>query len=195
MRKGTVMNIYDFGYGPVSAHRHSNGGGWVADTATVADTAHVGLNACVSGNAYVSGNSRVSGNAQVYDNAYVSGNALVYGNAEVFGYAQVHGNSRVFGYALVSGNAKVYDNAYVSGNSRVSGNALVSKTPVRISRSDGYDFVIVPCADNVDRIIAGCHYFTFEEAYNHWNKEHPNYEETTIILEALKKLYELQKTS
>jgi hypothetical protein len=30
-------------------HQHKNGGGWVANTATVADSAHVGPNARVSG--------------------------------------------------------------------------------------------------------------------------------------------------
>ena len=35
---------YDFddGEGPVAAHRHPNGGGWVADSATVAESAFVG---------------------------------------------------------------------------------------------------------------------------------------------------------
>ena len=48
---------YDFndGNGPVPAHRHSNGGGWVADTATVADTAYLGPTAHVYGNARVYG--------------------------------------------------------------------------------------------------------------------------------------------
>ena len=29
------MNTYDFGNGPVAAHKHPNGGGWVADSAKV----------------------------------------------------------------------------------------------------------------------------------------------------------------
>ena len=40
---------YDFGAGPVPAHQHPNGGGWVADTARVADTAYVGPYAKVAG--------------------------------------------------------------------------------------------------------------------------------------------------
>ena len=161
----TTTFDFEIGDGPVPAHQHPNGGGWVADSATVSDTAFVAPNALVFGNAQVSGNSQVCDNAQVY------ANALVYGNA------QVHGDARV------------YDNA------RVHNNARVSKTPVRVPRSDGYDFILVPCSDGKDRIIAGCRYFTIEEAYNHWNKEHKMFEETTIILEALKKLYELQKSS
>ena len=47
------MTTYDFGFGYVPAHRHLNGGGWVADTASVAETAYVGPNALVSGNAYL----------------------------------------------------------------------------------------------------------------------------------------------
>ena len=44
----------------VPAHQHPNGGGWVADTATVDSTAYVGPDAYVSGNARVSGDARVS---------------------------------------------------------------------------------------------------------------------------------------
>ena len=51
---------FDFGCGPVPAHRHVNPGGaiggWVADTA------------------------RVSGNARVYGNAWVSGDAEIAGS-------------------------------------------------------------------------------------------------------------------
>ena len=58
-----MMTQFDFGDGPVPAHQHANGGGWVADTASVAVTAYVGPD------------------ARVYDNARVSGNARVYGDA------------------------------------------------------------------------------------------------------------------
>ena len=33
------MTTFDFGKGPVPAHQHPNGGGWVADTATVFENA------------------------------------------------------------------------------------------------------------------------------------------------------------
>jgi tetrahydrodipicolinate N-succinyltransferase len=71
------MTKFDFkdGKGPVPAKKHSNGGGWVADTATVAETAFVGPDALVFGNARVSGNARVYGNAWVYGYAQVSGDA------------------------------------------------------------------------------------------------------------------------
>lgn len=45
---------FDFGQGPVNAHQHSNGGGWVADSATVTPTAFVGPEARVFDEARVS---------------------------------------------------------------------------------------------------------------------------------------------
>ena len=54
------MSTFDFGFGPVPAHQHTNGGGWVADTARVDDSAYVGPDARVSGNAQVSGNAKIA---------------------------------------------------------------------------------------------------------------------------------------
>lgn len=82
---------FDFGdgAGPVAAHRHANGGGWVADTARVEVSA------------YVSEEARVSGEARVFGRARVSGQALVSGQAQVFGQARVSGEARVSGRAWV----------------------------------------------------------------------------------------------
>lgn len=56
-----LFDFQDFqdGNGPVRAHRHPNGCGWVADTAFVADTVYVGPEARVYGNAQVSGDARI----------------------------------------------------------------------------------------------------------------------------------------
>ena len=66
---------FDFGNGPVPAHRHTNPdgslGGWVADTATVSPTAWV------SDNAWVYDNAKVSGYAEVPDGVRVSGNTVL----------------------------------------------------------------------------------------------------------------------
>ena len=83
------MSTFDFGFGPVPAHQHTNGGGWVADTARVEDSAYIGPSAQVTGNARVSGNAQVSGDAQVSGNARVSDNAWVSGNAQVSGNAKI----------------------------------------------------------------------------------------------------------
>ena len=91
---------FDFGEGPVPAHRHPNLGrklgGWIANTARVSRT------------------------------ATVDSTALVYGTATVCDFAQVYGNARVYGSATVSGNANVCGNAHVCGDARISGSAQVS---------------------------------------------------------------------
>lgn len=37
-----AQQFFDFGGGPVPAHRHIHGGGWVAETARVGDSVFVG---------------------------------------------------------------------------------------------------------------------------------------------------------
>ena len=71
------MKTFDFGCGPVPAHRHSNGRGWVADTAYVKASAYVGGNARVFGLARVSESARIFGLAHVFGSACVD--EYVYG--------------------------------------------------------------------------------------------------------------------
>jgi len=61
------MTKFDFndGNGLVPAHQHINGGGWVADSASVSDTAYIGPNARVCGNALVLFDAQVGGYAVV----------------------------------------------------------------------------------------------------------------------------------
>jgi hypothetical protein len=68
-----MTQTFDFGdgRGPVPAHQHPNGGGWVADTATVCATTYVGPDARVYGNAHISGDAHIYGNARIYGNALV----------------------------------------------------------------------------------------------------------------------------
>jgi tetrahydrodipicolinate N-succinyltransferase len=81
------MTTFDFQdrNGPVPAHRHSDGGGWVANTAFVDISAYVGPNARVFGEAQVLGEARVEGQARVYGRANVGGQARVEGWAVVAG--------------------------------------------------------------------------------------------------------------
>jgi len=164
------MTTYDFedGNGPVPAHQHPYGGGWVADTSKVSKTAYVGPDAKVFGKAWVSSDAKVFGDVQVFGNAQVSGNAQVFGNVQVFddawvsgtaevsGKAWVFGNAWVFGTAEVSGNAQVFDDAWVSGNADVFGKAWVSKTPIVIS---GFQYLVV-ITDSL--ITVGCKQGTFD---------------------------------
>ncbi|MCX6345361.1 MAG: DUF6055 domain-containing protein [Armatimonadetes bacterium] len=98
---------------------HSNGGGFVAETAKVDATAYVGPSAQVLDNAQVLGNARiedyavVKDNATVRDNAVLSGHALASGSAMVKGYAKV----RDFGSttSVVADFAKVAEHAVNGG--------------------------------------------------------------------------------
>ena len=90
-------------------------------------------------------------------------NLAVGGNAWVDGDAQVYGNARV------GGNAQVYGDALIYGDARVYGNARVTQRIPYATRSDGYVFTVVSTHEG-PRVIAGCRYFTFEEAREHWNQ-------------------------
>ena len=61
--------------------QHDNGGGWVANTASVADAAYIGPDALAYGNAQVSGNAQVFGNAQVSGNAWETSPLYIQGSA------------------------------------------------------------------------------------------------------------------
>jgi hypothetical protein len=93
----TTPTTYDFedGNGPVPAHQHGKGSGWVANTATVGDKAFVGLNARVFGSAKVLDTACVFDNARVFDSAVVSEEAAIYDNACVFGAARVSGAAKI----------------------------------------------------------------------------------------------------
>ena len=78
------------------------------------------------------------------------------------GFVEVERNVSQDGNAWVSGNARV------SGNAPVSGNARVLKPVCCATRSDGYTFVVAPDKDGNLVVIAGCRYFTFKQAKDHW---------------------------
>lgn len=122
-----LETVFDFndGAGPVPAHQHIKGEGWIANTAYVDDNCYVGPFAQVFGNAKVTGNAIINDYARVYGNAYVYGSAKVYGDCQVCGNAKVHGNAKVSGRAKVYGNAVVCDNAMIYEMADVSGDAIV----------------------------------------------------------------------
>lgn len=105
----------------VSYHNHSNGGGLVADSATVDASVYVAPDAKVLGNAVVTGNARIEDHAVVQDNATVSDNAVISGYAIIAENGKVSGNARVddlamvMGQASVSGYSKVIESACVYG--------------------------------------------------------------------------------
>lgn len=105
--------------------RHSNGGGWVASTATVGNTAYIGPHALVLETAKVLGNARIDGYACVKGSAVVKDSAVVTGHAIVAENAQIYGKALVTDEAGVYGTSKIYGNAVVKCLSCVTGSSVI----------------------------------------------------------------------
>ncbi len=113
------------GYSKGSGHAHSNGGGWVANGATVADSVYVGPNAMVLDSASISGNVRIEDYAIVAGSATIKDNAVISGHAVVNGGGMVYDNGWKFGSVTISDNAVVSDSAVVTALCNISGNAKI----------------------------------------------------------------------
>lgn len=76
-------SLHDFqdGRGPVPAHMHANGGGWVENTATVAPTAYVGPHAQVKLFAKILDSARLEGNGIATDSAVLKDKSICRGEA------------------------------------------------------------------------------------------------------------------
>jgi carbonic anhydrase/acetyltransferase-like protein (isoleucine patch superfamily) len=109
---------------------HTNGGGFVAETASVAPTVFVGPDALVLDTAEVTGDARIEGNAVVNGKARVSGSVIVSDYARITDNAEVGGNARVRGYAIVSGNARLSGNAKIMEHAVVSGSAVIQSNAI-----------------------------------------------------------------
>lgn len=109
-----MTQMHDFGDGPVPAHQHSNGGGWVADTATVEE------NVYVSPNSKVCGEAKVLGQVSLHESVFVQDSAIIKGNVKIF-------NAHVCDKASISGNCVIYGpNVTISKKSKVYGNVILS---------------------------------------------------------------------
>lgn len=116
---------------------HSNGGGFVASTASVEQSVYIGSHARVLGKAIIRGNVRiedhaiVQGNAVIRDNAVISGHAvvdggLVYDSARISQYAKIWA-AEIYGNAQVNGMAVVdHDSARIYGNARIGGTVCIN---------------------------------------------------------------------
>jgi carbonic anhydrase/acetyltransferase-like protein (isoleucine patch superfamily) len=95
-------------------YRHTNGGGLVAITARVADTAYLDSKAMVKDHAVVAGNVRL------FHKSVAEGGALL------LGMSTLRDNARVGGSAVVRG-VTMKDNGYVGGSSRLDGNIRIEQ--------------------------------------------------------------------
>ena len=116
---------------PVPGKAHSNGGGFVADTAKVDATAYVGPNATVLDTAQVSGSARVEdravvrGHAAVRERAVVSGYGMVQDNAQISGLAHVAGYSVAGAESMMTARARLIDYSATMEHCRVDGHATM----------------------------------------------------------------------
>ena len=112
--KNNIDNIelHDFGdgNGPVPAHHHPLGGGWVADSAHADDTAYIGKDACVFGNAVIKDESLITDHAQVGGFAVIKDHACIRDHAAVAGTCVVQDNS------VISGNSFINRHVTINGN-------------------------------------------------------------------------------
>ena len=114
----------------VPGHRHSNGNGFVANTAKVAPSAYVGPDAQVLDKAQVLDNARIADFAVVRDSALVRDDAVVSGHGEISdsavieGYAKVRDFARVYGQAIARDSSRAIEHAEVGGKG-VSGYAVI----------------------------------------------------------------------
>lgn len=109
----------------VPGKQHINGGGFVADTATVDATAYVGPNARVLGNASVLDSARLEDSAVVTDNAVIRDNAVVSGCAMVRDNATVSGQAHITDYAIAYDSSVVTDKARLTEYAAALGEAKI----------------------------------------------------------------------
>ncbi|HRR75550.1 MAG TPA: DUF6055 domain-containing protein [Ruminococcus sp.] len=124
--------IQSGGYSKGKGHIHPNGGGWVDDSASVADSVYVGPDAMVLGNAKLSGSVRVEDHAvaansvTAKDNVVISGHAIVDGGGWVYDNGWKMGSVSLSGSAVISGSAVVTNSCSVSGSAKVQQKAYLA---------------------------------------------------------------------
>ncbi len=120
VQRDTLWEYYDAEHSleGVSGDAHPNGGGFVADAASVEESVYVGPDARVLGGSELSGEARIEGEAIIY-NSVVRDQAVVSGRATVLNGSTVRDNAIVSGHAELDG-ATVEDYARVRDKGRVS---------------------------------------------------------------------------
>lgn len=88
----------------VEAHRHPNGGGWVANTAKVDPAVYV------------------SAASEVFDHAEIRGHVIMKGRCRVFGHAKIDGDITLIGDVIVSESARIFGNATIAGRIDIKNN-------------------------------------------------------------------------
>ncbi|HEY3414921.1 MAG TPA: DUF6055 domain-containing protein [Armatimonadota bacterium] len=159
----------------VTGKPHSNGGGFVADTAKVDATAYVGPDAMVLGQAQVLGNARIEdravvmGNAVVKDDAIVSGYALVRDNAQVSGHGRVRDWATVQGRWTVSEYGRALEHAFLLDRGELTGHGTIKGNVPDYggAKTSGYAIKEGDCANGVpiSKQVLMCWVWGADQAY------------------------------
>ena len=159
----------------VAGKPHSNGGGFVADSARVDATAYVGPSAMVLASAKVMGNARIEDYAVVAGSAVVKDSARVSGHALVRDSAEVSDNAKVRDWATVQGRWKVYENgralerAWLSDKGELHGHATIKGNVPDYGGADvgGHAIKDGDCANSakVDHQVLMCWVWGIDQKY------------------------------
>lgn len=159
----------------ITGKAHSNGGGFVADTAKVDASAYVASGARVLGNAQVLDNARIEDYAVVTGDAIVKDNAVISGHALVKDKAQVYGSGKVRDWATVLGSYKVFDNgralehAYLCDKGQLHENATIKGSTQDFGNCDvkGYAIKDGDCSNgaNLDKSVLMCWVWGTDQEY------------------------------
>lgn len=107
----------------IPAYRHINSGteqgGWVAVTAEVDRSVHVGPDVTVLGHAKITGNVKLLGHVRVWGNATISGNVMLGDNVWVYDNAVL--KSSVDKSIQMWGQCSAFENTVITGGLRAQG--------------------------------------------------------------------------
>jgi carbonic anhydrase/acetyltransferase-like protein (isoleucine patch superfamily) len=148
-KKKEQKKRHRFRYGAVAdAHRHPNGGGWVANDATVGDEVYVGPSAEVSGNSVLRGRIEIKSKCCVHHslimlpnnaactlsgrvnvlNSTVTGNMILKGDLDI-SYTNISGTTKIEGYVQV--RSSTIENATIVGEGFVGNESTILNSVLR----------------------------------------------------------------
>lgn len=212
-KKRAPKHDFKDGAGRVFAHKHDNGGGWVADSAKVDDAVYVGPRAGVFNLANVKGSARLEGKARVSGTALVAGGAILRKNAHVYGSAivrdvtEVFDDVRVFGSAHVSGTSLLRDatvvcesaqliSTTITGSASISGAAFLVRSTINAA---GYgsvevkgDSVLLHSTIRGWAIISDHAQLLRSNISNHWSNQHARLSDFAIVADTSNIYYPLE---
>ena len=133
IKRRVKMHNFKDGSGRVRARRHANGGGWVAETATVEDSVYVGPKCQVFNQAAVTGNVVLKGNVNISGFAEISGDVKMTNNVSVTESARISGPITVKGTVYIRGHASISGTSYIVGKTglTVCGRAVIQSSTLR----------------------------------------------------------------